>query len=68
MLKIVSLIILLTIAIAVTIVFLSQASEKWSAGEVIRTPDSAFENLKDYPCFYSCVCSSSAFGLTASVV
>jgi haloalkane dehalogenase len=49
MLKIVSLIILLTIAIAVTIVFLSQASEKWSAGEVIRTPDSAFENLKDYP-------------------
>ncbi len=31
------------------IVVLSQASEEWAVGEVVRTPDSEFENLKDYP-------------------
>ncbi|MFK7914185.1 MAG: haloalkane dehalogenase [Pseudomonadales bacterium] len=30
-------------------VVLSQPSEKWSVGEVIRTPDEAFQNLVDYP-------------------
>lgn len=30
-------------------VVLSQASEKWEVGVVIRTPDEAFQNLSDYP-------------------
>ncbi len=38
------------VLLALTIfVVLSQASEEWSVGEVIRTPDEAFENLPDYP-------------------
>lgn len=49
MLKISGLFILLVIAIAVIVVFSSQSSEKWSVGEVIRTPDENFNNLPDYP-------------------
>lgn len=49
MLKIASLILLSTTVITVTIIFLLQASEKWSVGEIVRTPDQAFENLTDYP-------------------
>jgi len=26
-----------------------QSSSKWSVGEIVRTPDSRFENLSDYP-------------------
>jgi len=49
MLKIIGLLALLVVAIAVILVFSFQASEEWSVGEVVRTPDSAFENLPDYP-------------------
>ena len=41
------LVLLLVVALIVTVSF--QASTKWSVGEVIRTPDEAFENLPDYP-------------------
>ena len=30
-------------------VFALQAPTQWQVGEVVRTPDSAFENLQDYP-------------------
>ena len=38
-----------TIVIAIFSVFSLQASEKWSVGEIVRTPEAAFENLPDYP-------------------
>lgn len=37
------------LALAVVTVVLMQASETWSKAEVIRTPDSRFDNLPDYP-------------------
>ena len=49
MFKLVSLVMLAIIVTAVLVIFFSQASEKWSVGEVIRTPDDAFDNLEDYP-------------------
>jgi len=39
---------LILVAGAATI-YLTQASEDWQVGEVIRTPDSAFTGLTDYP-------------------
>jgi haloalkane dehalogenase len=49
MLKIIGLVITLIIVLVVVLVLGSQASEKWSVGDVIRTPDESFENLPDYP-------------------
>ncbi len=49
MLKILVGIVLVALVIGVIFVVASQASEEWSVGDVIRTPDSAFENLPDYP-------------------
>ncbi|GAB5483358.1 MAG: haloalkane dehalogenase [Parasphingorhabdus sp.] len=37
----------LATAVVVTVVSM-QSSEEWSVGEVVRTPDSQFENLPDY--------------------
>lgn len=48
MLKIIGISVLVVLLAALLIVISSQASEKWSVGEVIRTPDSAFQNLPDY--------------------
>jgi len=31
------------------VVLFAQSSSKWTVGEVVRTPDSNFENLPDYP-------------------
>ncbi len=36
-------------AISLAVLYLSQASTKWKVGKSIRTPDSAFNNLPDYP-------------------
>jgi haloalkane dehalogenase len=49
MFKIFGLVIALIIVLAVISVVVSQASEKWSVGEVVRTPEQRFENLPDYP-------------------
>ncbi len=49
MLKMVSLCLALLLIAAALIVVFSQASEKWSVGEFVRTPDEAFQNLPDYP-------------------
>ncbi len=49
MLKIFGICILVLLLAAVIIVMSFQASEKWSVGKVIRTPDSAFQGLPDYP-------------------
>jgi len=48
-LKIVGIGVLVLLLAAVIIVVSFQSSEKWSVGEVIRTPDSAFQELPDYP-------------------
>lgn len=49
MLKIIGIITLVIIVLATAIVLSSQASEEWTVGEVIRTPEQRFENLPDYP-------------------
>ncbi len=49
MLKIILLLVLSLIIISAIVIVSYQASEKWSVGEVLRTPDEAFENLPDYP-------------------
>lgn len=49
MLKIISLCLAVISIAAAIIVVLSQASEKWSVGEFVRTPEAAFQNLPDYP-------------------
>ena len=49
MLKIIGVIILVVLVVATVVVVASQAPEKWSVGEVVRTPDKHFENLADYP-------------------
>lgn len=43
------LIVVLIVVVSVVAVVSMQASEKWTVGEVIRTPDNAFANLEDYP-------------------
>ena len=48
-LKKVGLVLLLLVVVASLYVMLNQPSEAWSVGEVIRTPDEAFQNLPDYP-------------------
>jgi len=48
MLKAILLILAIIIIAAATAVISMQASTKWSVGEVVRTPDSQFENLPDY--------------------
>ncbi|MEP0190008.1 MAG: haloalkane dehalogenase [Erythrobacter sp.] len=35
-------------AVTLVTIFSMQSSEEWSKGEVVRTPDSQFENLPDY--------------------
>ena len=49
MLKIIGLGVLLILVVITIAVMSLQASEKWSVGEVVRTPDEAFQNLPDYP-------------------
>ncbi len=49
MLKIISVCVLVLFIVATIAVVSLQASEKWSVGEVVRTPDEAFKNLPDYP-------------------
>lgn len=49
MLKIFGLFIVIIIVLATVFVLSSQATEEWSVGEVVRTPDQHFENLPDYP-------------------
>lgn len=48
MLKITGLVIMLVIVVAIVILFTSQSSEKWSVGEIVRTPDENFKDLPDY--------------------
>jgi len=49
LLKKVGLVFLGTILVLALLVVISQPSEDWTVGEVIRTPDAAFSNLPDYP-------------------
>lgn len=49
MLKKVGLFTVSLLVAATLYVALSQPSQEWSVGEVIRTPDAAFNNLSDYP-------------------
>jgi haloalkane dehalogenase len=49
MFKIIGLVIALIIVLSVIFVIVSQASEDWSVGKVLRTPEQRFENLSDYP-------------------
>jgi len=49
MLKTSLIIVLFVLVAAVSAVLLMQSSSEWSPGDVVRTPDSRFENLPDYP-------------------
>ena len=49
MLKTIFIFIVALLVIAVVTVVLMQSSTSWTKGEVVRTPDSRFENLPDYP-------------------
>jgi len=40
---------LVLIVILFGVVLSMQSSSKWSVGEIVRTPESRFENLPDYP-------------------
>ena len=48
MVKIICFVVVITLFIALTAIISMQAPTKWSVGEVVRTPDSRFENLPDY--------------------
>lgn len=39
----------LLVIVTAIVIATSQPSEEWSVGEVVRTPDSAFSDLPDYP-------------------
>jgi haloalkane dehalogenase len=49
MLKTILMIVLFLLVAAVAAVVFLQSSSEWSRGDVVRTPDSRFENLPDYP-------------------
>ncbi len=49
MFKFVLVLLLVILVVAAVLVVSLQADEHWQKAEVIRTPDSAFENLADYP-------------------
>jgi len=49
MFKVILIAVFTLLGIAVITIFSTQASEKWSVAEVIRTPDESFANLPDYP-------------------
>lgn len=49
MLKIILIGLVVITATAVTLIMSMQASETWTKANVVRTPDSRFENLPDYP-------------------
>jgi len=49
MLKTILIIIIVLLVAAATVVVFMQSSSDWSVGKVVRTPDSQFENLPDYP-------------------
>jgi len=49
MLKTIGIIAAIIIAALLLAIITLQSSPKWEVGEVVRTPDSQFENLPDYP-------------------
>jgi len=40
---------IILVLIFIVVIYLSQSTTKWVTGKIIRTPDSAFDNLPDYP-------------------
>jgi haloalkane dehalogenase len=49
MIKVLGFVVVFIVAAAIITIVATQASEEWTVGEVVRTPDQSFENLPDYP-------------------